>query len=228
MKVMVAVGTRPEVIKMAPVITALANRGIPATVVGTGQHTDWKMLGSFLETFGIHLDHKLELKSRDLLGSFVTIMSGLGALIARLQPKLVLAVGDTTTVTAAAFAARKTGSAFGHVEAGLRAFSRELPEEEHRICADALADMLFAPTRVAHENLVRERVNGTVHLTGNTILDALLSHPPAPRSRASSSPCTVKRRSTTPRSSLRSWAQSVSSLGTTPSSGPSTPARRPR
>ena len=178
MKVLVAVGTRPEVIKMAPVIKALAKRGITTSVVGTGQHTDWKMLGSFLSTFGISLDHKLELKNRDLLGSFVSIMTGMGELITRLHPKLVLAVGDTTTVTAAAFAARKCGSAFGHVEAGLRAFSRELPEEEHRICADALADILFAPTRVAQENLVREHVNGTVHLTGNTVLDALLSHPP--------------------------------------------------
>ena len=71
----------------------------------------------------------------------------------RARPQLVLAVGDTTTVVAAAFAARKTGSAFGHVEAGLRAFSRELPEEEHRICADALADLLFAPTRIAVANL---------------------------------------------------------------------------
>jgi UDP-N-acetylglucosamine 2-epimerase (non-hydrolysing) len=92
----------------------------------------------------------------------------------------VLAQGDTTTVAAAAFAARKTGCAFGHVEAGLRAFSRELPEEEHRICADALADLLFAPTRIAQENLVREHVNGSIVLTGNTVLDALLSHPPSP------------------------------------------------
>ncbi|MGN6798878.1 MAG: UDP-N-acetyl glucosamine 2-epimerase, partial [Gaiellaceae bacterium] len=75
-------------------------------------------------------------------------------------------------------AARKTGSAFGHVEAGLRAFSRELPEEEHRICADALADLLFAPTRIAVENLTREQVNGKVILTGNTVLDALRAHPP--------------------------------------------------
>jgi UDP-N-acetylglucosamine 2-epimerase (non-hydrolysing) len=178
MNILVAVGTRPEVIKMAPVVTALAKRGIGTSVVGTGQHTDWQMLGSFLASFGIGVDHQLKLKSRDLLGSFVSILNGLGDLIARLRPSLVLAVGDTTTVAAAAFAARKTGAAFGHVEAGLRAFSRELPEEEHRICADALADLLFAPTRIAHENLVREHVNGAVHLTGNTVLDALLSHPP--------------------------------------------------
>jgi UDP-N-acetylglucosamine 2-epimerase (non-hydrolysing) len=90
----------------------------------------------------------------------------------------VLAVGDTTTVLAAALAARKSSVAFGHVESGLRAFSRELPEEDHRICADALADLLFAPTRIAVENLLRERVNGTIILTGNPVLDALRVHPP--------------------------------------------------
>jgi UDP-N-acetylglucosamine 2-epimerase (non-hydrolysing) len=180
MSVLVVVGTRPEAIKMAPVIKALTRRGIATEVVGTGQHNDWKMLGTFLATFDIRLDHSLELTSRDLLGSFVKILGGVGELLERTRPSLVLGVGDTTTVAAAAFAARKTGCAFGHVEAGLRAFSRELPEEEHRICADALADLLFAPTRIAQENLIREHVNGAVFLTGNTVLDALLSHPPAP------------------------------------------------
>ena len=171
-------GTRPEVVKMAPVIAALHRRNIPVRIVGTGQHYNWKMMGSFLETVGLSVDHQLTLEHRDLMGSFVEIVSGLGTLFTREKPNLVLAQGDTTTVMAAAIAARKTGSAFGHVEAGLRAFSRELPEEEHRICADALADLLFAPTRIAVENLTREQVNGKVILTGNTVLDALRAHPP--------------------------------------------------
>ena len=172
-------GTRPEVVKMAPVIAALQRRNIPVQLVGTGQHYNWKMMGSFLESFGLRVDHQLTLEKRDLMGSFVEIVGGLGALFTAHKPALVLAQGDTTTVMAAAIAARKTGSAFGHVEAGLRAFSRELPEEEHRICADALADLLFAPTRIAVENLTREQVNGKVILTGNTVLDALRAHPPA-------------------------------------------------
>jgi UDP-N-acetylglucosamine 2-epimerase (non-hydrolysing) len=171
-------GTRPEVVKMAPVITALRRRNIPVRIVGTGQHYNWKMMGSFLETFGLEVDFQLTLEHRDLMGSFVEIVGGLGKLFTDHKPSLVLAQGDTTTVMAAAIAARKTGSAFGHVEAGLRAFSRELPEEEHRICADALADLLFAPTRIAVENLTREQVNGKVILTGNTVLDALRAHPP--------------------------------------------------
>lgn len=178
MSILAVVGTRPEAIKMAPVVHALKRRGIRVDVASTGQHTDWQMLGTFLAAFGLELDHRLQLSTRDLLGSFVDILGSLGKLIAETKPKLVLGVGDTTTVAAAAFAARKSGSAFGHVEAGLRAFSRELPEEEHRICADALADLLFAPTRIAMENLGREHVNGAAHLTGNTVLDALLSHPP--------------------------------------------------
>jgi UDP-N-acetylglucosamine 2-epimerase (non-hydrolysing) len=177
-EVFAIVGTRPEVVKMAPVVAALKKRGIPTRVIATGQHYNWQMMGSFLESFKLEVDFQLELATRDLLGSFVEILGGLGNLFARHQPSLVLAVGDTTTVLAAALAARKSGSAFGHVESGLRAFSRELPEEEHRICADALAELLFAPTRIAVENLTREQVNGTVLLTGNTVLDALRAHPP--------------------------------------------------
>lgn len=173
------VGTRPEVVKMAPIIAALRRRNLPHCVIATGQHHDWTMMGSFLAGFGITVDHQLVLTTRSLLGSFLEIATGLGTLFAGEPPKLVLAVGDTTTVVAAAFAARKTGSAFGHVEAGLRAFSRELPEEEHRICADALADLLFAPTTIAVANLAREHVNGRVLLTGNTVLDALREHRPA-------------------------------------------------
>jgi len=173
------VGTRPEVVKMAPVIAALRRRNVPHCVIATGQHHDWRMMGSFVAGFGITVDHQLTLGKRGLLGSFLEIATGLGELFTADPPKLVLAVGDTTTVVAAAFAARKTGSAFGHIEAGLRAFSRELPEEEHRICADALADLLFAPTNIAVANLAREHVNGRVLLTGNTVLDALREHCPA-------------------------------------------------
>jgi UDP-N-acetylglucosamine 2-epimerase (non-hydrolysing) len=172
------VGTRPEVVKMAPVVAALKRRQMPVRVVVTGQHYTPQMMGSFLDSFRMDVDFRLELGNRDLLGSFVEILSGLGALFAEHKPSLVLAVGDTTTVMAAALAARKTGAGFGHVESGLRAFSRELPEEEHRICSDALADLLFAPTRIAVENLTREQVNGTVVLTGNPVLDALRVHAP--------------------------------------------------
>ncbi len=177
-EVFAIVGTRPEVVKMAPVVAALKRRGLPTRVVATGQHYTQSMMGSFLESFGLEVDHQLELQTRDLLGSFGEILGGLGQLFAHHEPSLVLAVGDTTTVLAAAIAARKSGSGFGHVESGLRAFSRELPEEEHRICADAFADLLFAPTRIAVENLTREQVNGEIVLTGNPVLDALRSHPP--------------------------------------------------
>jgi UDP-N-acetylglucosamine 2-epimerase (non-hydrolysing) len=172
------VGTRPEVVKMAPVVAALQRRKLPVEVVTTGQHYTQQMMGAFLDSFQLEVHHRLELGNRDLLGSFVEIVAGLGALFAARKPSMVLAVGDTTTVFAAALAARKTGAAFGHVESGLRAFSRELPEEEHRICADALADLLFAPTRIAVENLTREQVNGKLVLTGNPVLDALRMHPP--------------------------------------------------
>ena len=179
--ILVVFGTRPEVIKMAPVVHALRRRGLEVALAATGQHHDWRMMGSFLECFSLEVDHWLELKQRDLMGSFTEILGGLGGLVTRLKPQMVLAAGDTTTVVAAAFAARKCGSAFGHVESGLRAFSRELPEEEHRICADAIADLCFAPTRIAVDNLTREHVNGQILLTGNPVLDALRTHFPTRR-----------------------------------------------
>ena len=160
---------------MAPVVAALRRLHVPTQVILTGQHHDWAMMGAFLEHFELKVDERLTLHDRSLLGSFTESLGGLGKLFSVQRPALVLAVGDTTSVIAAAYAARKTGCAFGHVESGLRAFSRELPEEEHRICADALADLLFAPTRNALENLARERVNGTVILTGNPVLDSLRS-----------------------------------------------------
>ncbi len=177
--ILVVVGTRPEVIKMAPVIHALRRRGLTVRLVATGQHHDVRMMGSFLDTFELDVDHALTLARRDLFGSFIDILAALGPVFETTAPRLALAVGDTTTVLATGLAARKTGCAFGHIEAGLRAFSRDLPEEEHRICADALGDLLFAPTRIAAENLAREHVNGMVILSGNPILDALRSHPPA-------------------------------------------------
>jgi UDP-N-acetylglucosamine 2-epimerase (non-hydrolysing) len=171
------IGTRPEAVKMAPVIAALRRRSASYRVIASGQHHEWRMMGAFLAGFDVAIDHQLPSPSHDLLGSFLSITTGLGVLFGEHKPRLVLAVGDTTTVLAAAFAARKTGCGFGHVEAGLRAFSRELPEEEHRICSDAMADLLFAPTLIAVANLTRERVNGRVVHTGNTVLDALRARP---------------------------------------------------
>jgi UDP-N-acetylglucosamine 2-epimerase (non-hydrolysing) len=176
--ILAVIGTRPEVIKMAPVIHALRQRGLEVQLVATGQHHDVRMMGSFLDSFGLQVDHRLGLVHRDLLGSFVEILGALATVFAGSTADMALAVGDTTTVLATALAARKRGIAFGHVEAGLRAFSRELPEEEHRICADAIGDLLFAPTHIAADNLLRERVNGAVILTGNPILDALRSQAP--------------------------------------------------
>ena len=181
MTILAVVGTRPEVIKMAPVVHALRRRGIPVKLVATGQHHAVQMMGTFLDSFGLDVDHALSVHHRDLFGCLLDILEALGPVFQRASPHLALAVGDTTTVLATALAARKLGCAFGHVEAGLRAFSRELPEEEHRICADALGDLLFAPTRIAVENLHREHVNGRVVHTGNPILDALRAHPPVPR-----------------------------------------------
>jgi len=196
--IVAAIGTRPEVIKMASAVQALEARHLPVEVVATGQHHDFRMMGAFLGGLGMQVHHSLDRSSNTLFDSFAEILVGLGRLCGERRPRLVLAVGDTTTVLAAALAARKTGAAFGHIEAGLRAFSRELPEEEHRIAADAMADLLFAPTRIAVENLSRERVNGEVFLTGNTVLDAVreVVRKPVPPDRREGVLVTVHRQET--------------------------------
>lgn len=178
------IGTRPEAIKAAPVVKALRARGVAVEIALTGQHTDRRMMGQFLDGYGLSVDHRVARPGDPaaplLLSSLVEILAGLGRLVVERRPRLVLGIGDTTTVMGAALAARRGGALFGHVEAGLRAFSRDLPEEEHRICADALADVCFAPTAIAVENLARERVLGRVLLAGNTVLDALREMAPPP------------------------------------------------
>ena len=182
------VGTRPEVIKMAPVILAL--RGDPssfdAMVLATAQHRD--MLDQALAMFGLRADVDLDLMRPDQAVGELTgrVLAGLGAYLAAHRPDAVLAQGDTTTVMATAMACFFAGIPFGHVEAGLRSFDLRAPwpEEYNRRVAAVGARWHFAPTPGAAENLRREGVGADrIFVTGNTIVDALrhiLAHTPAP------------------------------------------------
>ncbi len=179
-KVVSVVGTRPEGIKMAPVIRALQARSdlFEHTFVSTAQHRE--MLDNVLQAFGLKPDIDLELMKPDQrLGQFAaSALSSLSALFSQLRPDVVLAQGDTTTVMAAGLAAFYQGSKMGHVEAGLRSFDRHnpFPEEINRRIAGCVADFHFAPTERARANLLREGVPPeSVFVTGNTIVDALKS-----------------------------------------------------
>lgn len=179
-KIVTIVGTRPEVIKMAPVIRELEKRQtiFEHTVVTTAQHR--QMLDQVLEVFRINPDIDLGLmqQNQDLAEFASRSLLALSNLLSDLKPDAVLVQGDTTTVMTAALAAFYKGIQVGHVEAGLRSFDRyqPFPEEINRRVASCLASIHFAPTSGARLNLLREGVaEESIFVTGNTIVDALNS-----------------------------------------------------
>jgi UDP-N-acetylglucosamine 2-epimerase (non-hydrolysing) len=178
-RALIVVGTRPEAIKLAPVIRACRRRdsGIEPLVCFTGQHRE--MLAQVAEYFSIEPDLDLDLMRRDqTLNSLAArCLEGLDAAIVRHTPDCIVAQGDTTSVMAASIAAHYRRTPFVHVEAGLRTgdLSAPWPEEFNRRVAAISASLHCAPTRRAADNLHREGVPpGMVHVTGNTVIDALL------------------------------------------------------
>lgn len=178
-KVMVVFGTRPEAIKMAPVVKALQRtQGIQVQVVVTAQHR--RMLDQVLELFDIVPDEDLDLMQpgQELPDLFARILTGVSGAISRCRPDLVLVHGDTSTTLAAALAAFYARTPVGHVEAGLRTGDMHAPwpEEMNRRLTTPLASLHFAPTCQARENLLAEGIaSEAIHITGNTVIDALLS-----------------------------------------------------
>lgn len=177
-RVMSVVGTRPEVIKMAPVIHELeaASDRFASTVCATGQHRE--MLDQMLDLFEIEPHHDLHVMKpgQSLTDITRSVLAGMDELLRAERPDWMLVQGDTTTVLAAGLAAFYQGIRVGHVEAGLRTFDMTdpFPEELNRRLTDGLADLHFAPTERAADNLRREGIAAdAIHVTGNTVIDAL-------------------------------------------------------
>jgi len=176
-RVLCIVGTRPEVVKMAPVIRALRTApGLKVSVLSSGQHRD--LLAPLMDWFELELDADLEVmtQNQSLAELTARLMQGFAQRFAAVRPDLVLGQGDTTTVLCAALTCFYAGVAFGHVEAGLRTFQphNPFPEEFNRIAVARLACLHFCPTPRARENLLAERVDqNAAQLTGNTVIDAL-------------------------------------------------------
>ena len=176
LKVMSIFGTRPEAIKMAPLVLELGRReGLESSVCVTAQHRE--MLDSVLGVFGIRPDYDLNVMQSGQTLSDITarVLKGLEDVFAAARPDLVLVHGDTTTTFAAALAAFYAKTSCGHVEAGLRTYDRlsPYPEELNRQLVGRLATMHFAPTARNAENLRRENITRGVYVTGNTVIDAL-------------------------------------------------------
>ena len=169
-------GTRPEAIKMAPLVRQLEHaQGIRSLVCVTAQHR--QMLDSVMAQFALKADYDLNLmKSGQTLTSITTgVLEGMEGVLQDCRPDLVLVHGDTTTSTAAALAAFYRQVAVGHVEAGLRSHDRysPFPEEMNRVLTGRLATLHFAPSEGSRENLLREGITENVHVVGNTVIDAL-------------------------------------------------------
>lgn len=179
-KVLIIFGTRPEAIKMAPVVKGFqaAFPKIQTVVCVTAQHR--QMLDQVLKLFDIVPEHDLNIMKpgQDLFDITSNILIGLKGVLAAEKPDLVLVHGDTTTTLAASLAAYYAGIPVGHVEAGLRTGNKHapFPEEINRKLTGAIADIHFAPTDAARQNLLREGVDpATIYITGNTVIDALLT-----------------------------------------------------
>lgn len=174
--VMVIIGTRPEAIKLAPVVLALRDLGLSPRVCLTGQHPD--LAAEALEPFGILADVRLSImhpgQSLAALNERAVIM--LASLFDRERPAWIVVQGDTSSALCAAIAARQASIRIAHVEAGLRSFDRRqpFPEEINRTLIARLATLHFAPTPGARANLLAEGIaDGAIEVTGNTVVDAL-------------------------------------------------------
>lgn len=176
-KVMTIFGTRPEAIKMAPVVKELKNRKeIECIVCVTAQHR--QMLDQVLEAFEIVPDYDLNImKDGQTIGDITTrALNGLEMIIKEVKPNIVLVHGDTTTTFAGALAAFYNQVDIGHVEAGLRTYDKysPYPEEMNRQMVTCMTDMYFAPTSLSKQNLLNEgREESKIYVTGNTAIDAM-------------------------------------------------------
>ncbi len=178
LKIMLVIGTRPEAIKMAPLVHALrAHPEFLTRVCLTAQHR--QMLDQVLEIFGISADIDLDLmkQGQQLAGLTASVLNGIDEVLKLHQPDCVLVHGDTTTAMATALAAFYRQIPVGHVEAGLRTYNllHPWPEEMNRRVIDVMSAFYFAPTEISRDNLLKEHVpDAKIHVTGNTVIDALL------------------------------------------------------
>lgn len=174
-KLALILGTRPEIIKLAPVIRACENRSVPYTLIHTGQHYSYSLDSAFFDQLGLpEPEYNLEVGSADHGQQTGEMLIKIEKVLGECSPETVLVQGDTNSVLAGALAASKMDVTLGHVEAGLRSNDREMPEEINRILADHAAKRCFAPTEESRQNLLSEGIpEHRIDMTGNTIVDAL-------------------------------------------------------
>ena len=173
----VVIGTRPGIVKMAPVFHAAAQRGLNVKLLHTGQHYSYSMDRAIMEDVDLpepHFQIAIPDDERTHARQTARMLVGVEDILLEEKPSAILVCGDANTNFAAAVAARKLHVSVGHVEAGLRSRDWKMPEEHNRVMIDHISDFLFAPTKECSENLRTENVSGQIHVVGNTIVDATL------------------------------------------------------
>lgn len=182
-RVAIVLGTRPEIVKLAPVIKALP---VPPVVIHTGQHYDPNMAGAFFRAFDLDEPrYRLSVGGSSRGRQIGTAVSGLDELFEEFSPAVVVAQGDTNSTMSAAIAANARSIAMVHVEAGLRSHDRRMPEEHNRVVTDHLADLCLAPTGTSASNLRSEGIpESRIRITGNTVVDAVRHLIPSKKERS--------------------------------------------
>jgi len=184
--VVVVAGTRPEIVKMAPIIRALDKSKIPFLFVHCGQHYDYNMAQQFIENLELpSADYSFKIEASSPGAQTAEIMMKMDRMLEKIESSIVLVEGDTNSVLAGALAANKRVIPIGHVEAGLRSFDLRMPEEYNRRLTDHMSEYLFAPTERAKTNLLKENVWGKIYITGNTAIDAVIEHLPIAEKKSS-------------------------------------------
>ena len=171
-------GTRPEIIKLAPVVRCCDRWDIPYSILHTGQHYSDELDAVFFDQLELPApDYNLEVGSGRHGQQTAAMLSGIEEIILEDEPAVVLVQGDTNSVLAGALALSKLDIPVGHIEAGLRSFDRDMPEETNRVVADHVGDYLFAPTEHSQGYLRDEGIDDDrIYVTGNTIVDAVKQH----------------------------------------------------
>ncbi|MBI3817063.1 MAG: UDP-N-acetylglucosamine 2-epimerase (non-hydrolyzing) [Planctomycetes bacterium] len=180
MKLGIIVGTRPEIVKMAPVVRACRRKRVPFVFIHTGQHYSYELDGVFFDELKLpRPDHNLSVGSGTHPQQIAAMVRGLELVFNAERPDMVLVEGDTNTVLAAGLTANKLAIPVGHIEAGLRSYDRRMPEEMNRIVIDHLSDLLFAPTEQCRKILLKEGIPPErIFVTGNTVVDELILQKP--------------------------------------------------
>jgi UDP-N-acetylglucosamine 2-epimerase (non-hydrolysing) len=186
MMIAIVLGTRPEIVKFSPIIHECSRLGQDFFILHTGQHYSYNMDKAFFEQLELpEAEHNLDVGSGTHAEQTGRMLIGIERILLKEKPDVVLVEGDTNTVLAGALSATKIGIRVGHVEAGLRSYDRQMPEETNRILADHCSDLLFAPTPKAAATLVSEGIlKDKISVTGNTIVDAVFRNAEIAKRRA--------------------------------------------